>query len=436
MLKKLGVFILFLQLLLIPAFSITQSDLVNTYCHGQTPCYICSNGEEIRRCTGGSNPHCTLDIKLCDIQHSVVLRNSNVHIYGDGLFSLNFRNQAFRVCLLQRNFRYSCINVHLGETKSITGFYIARCERANITYTLSFRRQGNSFTVHNSIRWDIWYWCYPPYYYVYEINQQRNNPCLIRVCVYTYTLQQGRWVTSGNPHCSPYRNICEERTQLVCPYGNYECFWDGGLPYCSPHRCYNAFSVHIQNEDTIEGAGDLQNNGQITQQGCIGNIYIFNGHDYRCRPPGIETGFSNCCKKHWTWFGLGRCSERERILADLRNWGQLDGKCHYIGSYCSLKVLGVCVQKKKTFCCFSSPLARIIQEQGRRQLGISWGSPKHPNCRGFTPEEFQRIDFSRIDFSEWINYEVQQNIVPNINTNLQNALNNLQSAVQTSIGGQ
>jgi len=129
-------------------------------------------------------------------------------------------------------------------------------------------------------------------------------------------------------------------------------------------------------------------------------------------------------------------SERERILADLRNWGQLDGKCHYIGSYCSVKVLGVCLQRKKTFCCFSSPLARIIQEQGRRQLGISWGDPKHPNCRGFTPEEFQRIDFSKIDFSEWINYEVQQNIVPRINTNLQNALSNLQSAVQTSVGGQ
>jgi conjugal transfer mating pair stabilization protein TraN len=31
----------------------------------------------------------------------------------------------------------------------------------------------------------------------------------------------------------------------------------------------------------------------------------------------------------------------------------------------------------------------------------SWGGPESPNCRGFTPEEFQMLDFSRIDLSEW-----------------------------------
>ncbi len=31
----------------------------------------------------------------------------------------------------------------------------------------------------------------------------------------------------------------------------------------------------------------------------------------------------------------------------------------------------------------------------------NWGDPENPNCRGFTPEEFQMLDFSRIDLSEW-----------------------------------
>lgn len=31
----------------------------------------------------------------------------------------------------------------------------------------------------------------------------------------------------------------------------------------------------------------------------------------------------------------------------------------------------------------------------------SWGDPENPNCRGFTPEEFQMLDFSRMDLSEW-----------------------------------
>jgi conjugal transfer mating pair stabilization protein TraN len=55
-------------------------------------------------------------------------------------------------------------------------------------------------------------------------------------------------------------------------------------------------------------------------------------------------------------------------------------------------------------CCFNTKLGRIIQEQGRPQLkafnAIGWGTPKNPYCRGFT-EEFQALDFSRMDLSEY-----------------------------------
>ncbi|MBW1675427.1 MAG: conjugal transfer protein TraN [Deltaproteobacteria bacterium] len=53
---------------------------------------------------------------------------------------------------------------------------------------------------------------------------------------------------------------------------------------------------------------------------------------------------------------------------------------------------------------FNSKLSRIVHEQGRPELEgdiSSWGGPESPNCRGFTPEEFQMLDFSRIDLSEW-----------------------------------
>ncbi|MFH1671884.1 MAG: conjugal transfer protein TraN [Pseudomonadota bacterium] len=56
------------------------------------------------------------------------------------------------------------------------------------------------------------------------------------------------------------------------------------------------------------------------------------------------------------------------------------------------------------YCCFNSKLARIVHEQGRPQLQgdiSSWGGAESPNCRGFTPEEFQMLDFARIDLSEW-----------------------------------
>ncbi len=84
------------------------------------------------------------------------------------------------------------------------------------------------------------------------------------------------------------------------------------------------------------------------------------------------------------------------------------GMCREIGEYCAVRLplLG-CIQKKRAHCCFNSKLARIIQEQGRPQLAAFvsqpslWGEPTAPQCRGFTPEEFQALDFSAMDLSEY-----------------------------------
>ena len=45
---------------------------------------------------------------------------------------------------------------------------------------------------------------------------------------------------------------------------------------------------------------------------------------------------------------------------------------------------------------FGSKLGRILQQQGRSQLGIGWGS-----CRGLTVAEVESIDFERLDLSEF-----------------------------------
>jgi conjugal transfer mating pair stabilization protein TraN len=102
------------------------------------------------------------------------------------------------------------------------------------------------------------------------------------------------------------------------------------------------------------------------------------------------------------WFGFFYCKEDEKQLAKLKR----QGLCHYVGEYCSKKLnllfAKFCIEHKKTYCCFNSKLARIVHEQGRPQLkGFDWGAPDGPNCRGFEPEEFQMLDFSRIDLSEW-----------------------------------
>ncbi len=81
--------------------------------------------------------------------------------------------------------------------------------------------------------------------------------------------------------------------------------------------------------------------------------------------------------------------------------------CHYIGDYCAKKWSGVgCVQRRESYCCFNSVLGRIVQEQGRPQLPTfnGWGTVKAPDCRGFTPEEFQSLDFGTMDLSEYFQY--------------------------------
>ncbi|WP_434949802.1 conjugal transfer protein TraN (plasmid) [Shewanella sp. HL-SH4] len=76
------------------------------------------------------------------------------------------------------------------------------------------------------------------------------------------------------------------------------------------------------------------------------------------------------------------------------------------GSYCAKDVLGVCYLKRQDWCCYSSMLARIIGEQGSKQLGKNMQS-----CPGFTIDEFSRIDFDRLDLSEWLSTMYEADIL-------------------------
>lgn len=93
------------------------------------------------------------------------------------------------------------------------------------------------------------------------------------------------------------------------------------------------------------------------------------------------------------------CEPEDQILGMKR--GQ--NLCHFAGSYCSVKVpiLGTCLETTESYCCFNSRLARIINEQGRPQIGKSWGSGESPNCSGFTPAQLQGLDFSQMDLREF-----------------------------------
>lgn len=89
------------------------------------------------------------------------------------------------------------------------------------------------------------------------------------------------------------------------------------------------------------------------------------------------------------------------------------GLTHYVGSKCSKKFLGACVERKQVYCSFNSKLAKIVNEQGRPQINKSWGTAQSPNCSGFTVAEFSRIDFSRLDFTEFVDDVMRAAEIPN-----------------------
>lgn len=92
------------------------------------------------------------------------------------------------------------------------------------------------------------------------------------------------------------------------------------------------------------------------------------------------------------------CSESDVYTATYNK----TGLCHYVGDYCSEKypIIG-CVTRKNGYCCYNSKLAKIVNVQGRPQLGKGWGSAENPSCAGFTTEEFEKLDFNSLNLSEF-----------------------------------
>ncbi|EDZ3755534.1 type-F conjugative transfer system mating-pair stabilization protein TraN [Salmonella enterica] len=173
----------------------------------------------------------------------------------------------------------------------------------------------------------------------------------------------------------------------------------GGEFFCTDGSCAqgqtgtsNMFGQAVSALAAVAAAGEdvAELNGE--------NVRAFTGEAKSCKK--MAAGFNNCCKDSgWGQdVGLSSCSSDEKALGKAKE----KKLTVYVGEYCSKKVLGVCLEKKRGYCQFDSKLARIVQEQGRRdQLGVGFGSGKSPDCRGITVDELQRLDFGVMNFSDF-----------------------------------
>lgn len=97
---------------------------------------------------------------------------------------------------------------------------------------------------------------------------------------------------------------------------------------------------------------------------------------------------------------LSSCEQPEMMLALKRGADVCDPVPE--ASYCSQEVLGSCLETRHMFCCYNSVIAKIVNVQGKRQLGIprAFGE-RRPNCSALSLEQIQQLDFNNIDLSEF-----------------------------------
>lgn len=94
--------------------------------------------------------------------------------------------------------------------------------------------------------------------------------------------------------------------------------------------------------------------------------------------------------------------------------GKQIGTCTHLGSFCQTKVIGMCVIKKDRYCCFNSPVTRVLREH-LDQTGVAdLGTAMTPQCHGITFEQMSRINMDGVDEGEIIGRMDQGNFLPNM----------------------
>ncbi len=123
---------------------------------------------------------------------------------------------------------------------------------------------------------------------------------------------------------------------------------------------------------------------------------------------------------------LTQCNNEEMVFYQNRH----HRLCFNVGSYCANSVMGVCVETDYVACCYQSMLDRIIMQQLlAMDPGIvvgstsakPYGDPKTgPACDGLTPQSLAAVAaggyLGRLDFSEYIAYLEQNNMLPSTNS--------------------
>lgn len=282
----------------------------------------------------------------------------------------------------------------------------AQCTQPGETRT--FEREGKTFQIHQ----DCW-----EYSYHYLINESSDNECKKYEDNPNCTAAERECLLQENGSCIRHR--VKYQCQKTVKTDGYVC---GDKFFCSDGSCSD-----IENNVNSDFGHAVSQLATLAQAGKdIGldanNLKAFSGRPMYCRKSGF--GFSDCCKDSgWGHkLGLAKCSSEENAL------GQAKEKklVVYVGTFCSKKILKKCVRRKSSYCVFDNKLARIIQYQGRSgQLGIGFGGASSPDCRGMSVDELQKIDFNRMDYSDFYDELNERTNMPDKNQIMEHMKNSI-----------
>ncbi len=277
------------------------------------------------------------------------------------------------------------------------------------------------------------------------------------ICPSGYTLSGDICTSTTSATCPSGTTLANgECVSYSCPLGgSTQCIEPSGSStyYCSPQSCYNlnynngTISIVGSNSNTQSMPSPQTNNGSVSNTGCSGSVSIFAGVAEQCRSGGIQTAYHDCCNAGTYLFGAIQCNSSEETVAKSltydQNYGNtvypnanytggLEGEDIYVGSYCSDSFLGWCLERMDVFCQFPGLLAATIQQQGRAQIGLSWGSAQSPNCNGFTPNQLQELNFSSMNLSTLTNV-LTQTAIAQAKTTLSNNLSSTTQSIRNEI---
>jgi hypothetical protein len=210
--------------------------------------------------------------------------------------------------------------------------------------------------------------------------------------------ESGRCLSYQQTYQCPM-SLCTDN-QLLC----------GEETFCLEGDCANHEYTPAKEDDFKKAMSTLSMTSDASKDFDGKGGFIFKGQLLECS--NAIAGVKNCCRNSgWGLdLNLAHCTNIEKKLGKARQNKLVVPTGQYCYKRKKLPIGSVCTDHHQTFCVFQSKLARMIQEQGRRnQLHIGFGQGKYSNCSGITPEQMQLIHFEQIDFSEFYT-EVQNKI--------------------------